>query len=89
MEKVQALEYWRQSDLFSDQEKAVLEYTEAMTLSESQVSDEMVATLRNWFDDDGIVELTGLIGFQNLSSKFNSALGLPAQGFSQIALPED
>jgi alkylhydroperoxidase family enzyme len=33
------------------------------------------------FDDDTIVELTGLIAFQNLSSKFNSALDVPAQGF--------
>jgi len=89
MQKVNALQNWRQSDLFSEQERAVLDYTEAMTLSDSRVSDEMVAVLRNWFDDDGIVELTGLIGFQNLSSKFNSALGLPAQGFSQISLPED
>ena len=32
-------------------------------------------------DEDGIVELTGLIAFQNMSSKFNSALDIPPQGF--------
>lgn len=37
--------------------------------------------LRAQFSDDETVELTALIGFQNLSSKFNSALGVPAQGF--------
>ena len=37
-----------------------------------------------YFDDDAIVELTGLIAFQNMSSKFNSALGVPAQGFCEI-----
>jgi hypothetical protein len=37
--------------------------------------------LRTHFDDDAIVELTALIAFQNMSSKFNSALGIPAQGF--------
>jgi hypothetical protein len=31
-----------------------------------------------------MVELTGLIGFQNMSSKFNSALSVPPQGFCQI-----
>ena len=36
---------------------------------------------RRYFDDDGIVALTGLIAFQNLSSKFNAALDIPAQGF--------
>jgi hypothetical protein len=40
--------------------------------------------LKNVFDDDGVVELTGLIAFQNLSSKFNSALNVPAQGFCQL-----
>ena len=35
-------------------------------------------------DDDGVVELTGLIAFQNLSSKFNSALDVPAQGFCKV-----
>ena len=33
---------------------------------------------------DEIVKLTGLIAFQNLSSKFNSALDLPAQGFCRL-----
>ena len=89
MEKVEALETWRESSLFSAQERAVLTYAEAMTCSDQQVSDEMVVTLREWFDDDGIVELTGLIAFQNLSSKFNSALDLPAQGFCQLPLPGD
>lgn len=89
MAKVEALEGWRDSELFSEQERVVLEYVEAMTYSDRQVTDEMVDKLRNWFDDDGIVELTGLIAFQNLSSKFNSALDLPAQGFCQVPLPGD
>lgn len=89
MAKVEALEGWRTSDLFSEQEQAVLDYVEAMTYSDRQVTDGQVVKLRNWFDDDGIVELTGLIAFQNLSSKFNSALDLPAQGFCKISLPGD
>lgn len=84
MAKVEALEGWRTSDLFSAQEQAVLDYAEAMTYSDRQVTDEMVTKLKEWFDQDGIVELTGLIAFQNLSSKFNSALDLPPQVFCQI-----
>ena len=89
MKKVEELENWRQSELFSPQEQAVLDYVEAMTRSDIQVTDAMVMRLRDWFDDDGIVELTGLVAFQNLSSKFNSALDLPAQGFCQMPLPGD
>lgn len=82
--KVEALENWRDSELFDDREKAVLTYAEAMTDSQQQVDDDMVARLRTFFDEDGIVELTGLIAFQNLSSKFNAALDVEPQGFCKI-----
>ena len=84
MEKVKAVEQWRESALFDEKEKAVLEYAEAMTDSGLQVTDAMVEHLKQFFDEDGIVELTGLIAFQNLSSKFNSALDVPAQGFCKL-----
>lgn len=84
MEKVESLAQWKESDLFDEKEKAVLEYTEAVTFSDQQVTDEMIVRLKEFFDDDGIVELTGLIAFQNLSSKFNSALDVPIQGFCKV-----
>ena len=80
-EKVDRLDRWRESDIFDEKEKAVLEYTEAITYSDQQETDDLVDRLRNFFDEDGIVELTGLIAFQNLSSKFNNALDVPPQGF--------
>ena len=83
-QKVEYLAEWRQSDLFSSQERAVLEYTEAITYSDREVTTPMVATLKGFYGDDELVELTGLIAFQNLSSKFNSALDVPAQGFCQV-----
>ncbi len=81
MDKLMALSSWQDSDLFSEMERCVLEYTDAMTDSNLGVKDSHVKRLKDYFDDDGIVELTGLIAFQNLSSKFNSALDVPAQGF--------
>jgi len=84
MDKVEAVEQWRESELFDKKEKAVLEYTEAMTDSNLQVTDTMIERLKQFFDEEGIVELTGLIAFQNLSSKFNSVLDVPAQGFCKL-----
>ncbi|WP_426417732.1 carboxymuconolactone decarboxylase family protein [Aestuariirhabdus sp. LZHN29] len=81
MDKVLELENWRSCDLFDARERAVLDYTEAVTLSDRQVTSTEVDAVRHYFDDDGIVELTGLIAFQNLSSKFNAALDVPPQGF--------
>ncbi len=87
LEKVEKLEQWKECDLFDEKEKVVLEYTEAVTFTDQQVTDELMERLKEFFDDDGVVELTGLIAFQNLSSKFNSALDVPAQGFCK--LPND
>lgn len=84
MDKATALENWRESDIFDEVEKVGLEYAEAITYTDRQVSDELMERLRNFFDDDACIELTGLIAFQNLSSKFNSALNVPPQGFCQI-----
>ena len=52
-----------------------------MTETNQHGDTSLVATLRQHFSDDAIIELTALIAYQNMSSKFNAALGVPAQGF--------
>lgn len=84
-EKASALAAWRSSPLFDRRERTALDYAEAMTYSDREVDGELMARLKRHFDDDAVVELTGLIAFQNMSSKFNSALDVPPQGF--CALP--
>ena len=84
MDKVLALETWRESALFDARERIALEYAEAMTDSRLRVNDDLRKQLALQYDEDAVVELTGLISFQNLSSKFNSALGVPAQGFCRL-----
>ncbi len=79
-----ALPDWRNSNLYSDEERLALEFAEAVTITEPGVSDDLRARLKTRWNDDTIVELTGLIAFQNLSSKFNSALDVPPQGFCMI-----
>ncbi len=79
-EKVDALEHWRESELFSPDEVAALDYAELMTDSRQQVTDNCFERLKAHFDEAAIVELTALIAFQNMSSKFNSALGIEPQG---------
>lgn len=82
--KLDALADWQEATLYSEQERLALEYTEAVTRSDLQVSDDLMARLKSQYSDDEIVELTGLIAFQNMSSKFNAALDVPAQGFCHI-----
>lgn len=83
-DKVEALANWRASDLFDARERDALDYAEAMTWTDVSVDESLMARLRKHFDDDAIVELTALIAFQNLSSKFNTALGVPPQGFCPL-----
>ncbi|MDH3230533.1 MAG: carboxymuconolactone decarboxylase family protein [Alphaproteobacteria bacterium] len=83
-DKVDALQDWQESNLFDRRERVALEYAEAMTWSDRDVDDDLFARLRQDFDDDAIVELTGLIAFQNMSSKFNSALDVPPAGFCRM-----
>ncbi len=89
LEKVEALEQWQESELFGNKEKLVLEYVEAITYTDRHVGDALIQQLYKYFDEDEIVEITGLIAFQNLSSKFNSALDLPAQGFCRLSPDKD
>ena len=81
MEKIAALDTWRESLLFSQEERLALEYAEAMTVTHPGVDDDLRQKLKKQWSDDTIVELTGLIAFQNLSSKFNAALDVPSHGF--------
>src|ERR1700739_4040347 len=86
--KVEALGAWQQSDLFSESERIALEYAEAVTLHSGAIAQAFMKQLNKHFEEDAIIELTALIAFQNLSSKFNSSLGVPPQGFCQIPLRE-
>jgi AhpD family alkylhydroperoxidase len=83
--KLDALADFETSALFSERERAALRYAEVITRSDRQTEPEHFAALRRHFDDDAIIELTALIAFQNLSSKFNAALGVEPQGFCRTA----
>jgi alkylhydroperoxidase family enzyme len=80
-EKIRAVPHWRDSDVFSDLERLVLAYAEAMTATPPQVTDEMVAQLSAHLDEAQLVELTAIVAVENLRSRINAALGLSAQGF--------
>lgn len=79
--KLEALESFESSPLYTEREKAALAYAEALTDPARGVDDACFARLRGHFDELETLELTALAAFQNLSSKFNAALGVPAQGF--------
>ena len=78
--KILALDEYAASPLYDEKERVALEYADAITLSDRDVSDELFARLRRFFNDDALVELTAVIAWENSSSKFNRALRVPSQG---------
>lgn len=86
-EHLAALSDYERSPLFDARTKVALAYAEAMTRTEARVDAALRARLKEVFDDGAIIELTALIAFQNLSSKFNAALDVSPQGFCPVAPP--
>ena len=78
-EKIDALPNYASSGLYTEIERLVLEFADAMTITGRDVSDELFAKLREIFDEDSLVELTATIAWENASSKFNRALRIPSQ----------
>ena len=78
-EKIDALPDYASSAYYDAAERSALEYADAITVSDQDVSDELFAKLRQFYDEDAIVELTAIIAWENASSKFNRALRVPSQ----------
>jgi alkylhydroperoxidase family enzyme len=72
------------SSNFDAREKAVLRYTEGMTRTPAEVSDAAFDDLKLHFDTAQIVELTTMIAFENLRSRFNRALRVESDGFCEL-----
>jgi alkylhydroperoxidase family enzyme len=84
LDKVAEVLTWRDSALFSDRERAALEYAERITHTGQQVDDALFAEVKKHFTEAQIVELTAAIAFENFRSKFNPPLGIEAQGFCLV-----
>jgi AhpD family alkylhydroperoxidase len=82
-EKLRELATWRESSRFDELERLALEYAEAMTRTPVEVTDELFSQLREHFDERQMVELTMAVGLENLYSRFNWAVGLEGEGFSE------
>ncbi|QQS11603.1 MAG: carboxymuconolactone decarboxylase family protein [Rhodospirillales bacterium] len=84
-EKMANVARWREAGaLFSDAERAALEFAEKATITGERVDDALMARLRTHFDDAQIVELSAAVALENFRSKFNVPLGVEAQGFCVV-----
>ena len=69
----------------------MLDYAVAMTKTPVEVPDELFSALRASLGDAQLVELTAAIAWENYRARFDHALEIGAQGFSDgavCAVPE-
>lgn len=79
--KVREVAAWRTSSRFSERERLVLSYTEAVTRSDDDVDDELFEALRGEFSERELVVLTSWLCLENFYSKFNRSFRVESQGF--------
>jgi AhpD family alkylhydroperoxidase len=82
MARLKDIDSYATSPHFSDDERAAIAYSDAMTTDPHTVTDEQVADLRQRFGDKGVMELTYQIGVENMRARTNTALGITEQGFN-------
>ena len=83
-DKIRAVEEAATNPLFDEAERAALAFAEAMTITGRRVDDALFARVRAHFTEAQVVELSAAVALENFRSKFNTALGIEAQGFCVI-----
>lgn len=82
--KAAAIADWRESTLFSESECAALAWAEQMTMNCAAIEQPVWDALSEHYSEDQIAALTAWIAFQNMSAKFNAALGVEEHGFCRM-----
>lgn len=81
--KAREVPRWHDSEVFTPQERRVMAYAEAMSLTPPAVTDEQSAELLAELGPAGLVELTAAVGLMNLNARTNVTLGIHADGFAE------
>jgi alkylhydroperoxidase family enzyme len=75
-EKIQAIPSWVVSPLFDDAERAILAYTDALTLEDGRVQDGVFESLRSHLSEAAILELTYMVASYGMHATMCRALRL-------------
>lgn len=75
-EKIQAVPHWQTATCFSELERAVLAYTDALVLEGGRVHDQVFAVLRRHLTDEEILLLTYITCLYEMHATMSKALRL-------------
>jgi alkylhydroperoxidase family enzyme len=71
---------YQDSELFTVAEKLALELADAMTATPPDVTDELFARLREFYDEAQLVELAAIVVQENLRSRLNTTFRIESVG---------
>jgi len=74
-QQLEAIDSYESSDLFDEQEKAVLAYSEQLTQS-AKVDSKTVDAVKKFLDDKHLVSLAGTVALANFTNRFNHGLDI-------------
>ena len=84
-DEMRELPRYRESAVFDETEKLVMDFADGMSRSPVEVSEELFAQLRERFDEAQLVELADIAALENYRARFNWAFGMEGQGFTDGA----
>lgn len=81
--KIAALADWKHSPDLTDEERLVVEFADVVSRTPVIVDDELRRRLADAFSERQLVELANTIAWEHARARFNRALGVESDGFSQ------
>lgn len=91
-ERIAAIPHWEVADCFTENERAVLAYTDYLTLQNGRVPDPVFDKLKTFLSDEEILELTYITCLYDMHAVMNRALRLEYDDVDErvveIAAPE-
>lgn len=82
--KLREVPRWRESNAFTPLERDVMEYAEAASQTPPAVTDELSDRLLEALGAPALIELAAIVGFANLTSRMNVALGVKSEGLAEV-----
>lgn len=83
-DKIEAVADWPSSDLLSDDERLVAEYSDALSRTPIRLSDDLERRIDQRFSRRQRVALTNLISWEHARARFNAGLGLQPEGYAEV-----
>jgi alkylhydroperoxidase family enzyme len=77
------LNWYAESNLFSPDEKLVLEMADAITATPAKVTPDLRERLQQRFSTPQLVELAAAIAWENYRARSNRVFGFGSEGFYQ------